>query len=346
MSRVYQSINHDVNERFRREIGIGVKVKKSLQAHDLRFGRHTYYTGVVVSVGGDYAGAVRSVADLVENGSVAVGKVIAVDVIYVAVSVIVNAGRTGRFSGVCPHVSGKIRVGVVNARIYYSYNHAASLYAEVPRRFSIYLLEPPQVIVPLLTPASVRTVIRVVRGGMELYFIVGLSVFHMRTLFELRNCGSDRYAFRKRDFIGLIEGFFPGRHFLEGCLEDFLFGDIGFRFIVFTPEPVPAVRVFFQLIIFASLKFCDYGINGKNTFNRGGTYTGIFKHHARLRILLKLNQHFTRSVLRGVRFGMRVKQCREHQRQNYVDCLYLHLHKPFKEVRKKIIFVTQLLHSL
>ena len=67
----------------------------------------------------------------VHRVAVSVGEIVPVDVVDVSVSIVVEP-VTGDLTGVGPHVSGEVRVGIVDARVDHGDDHVGRTGRQVP----------------------------------------------------------------------------------------------------------------------------------------------------------------------------------------------------------------------
>src|SRR5207245_8325634 len=95
---------------------------ENLEGHQLAGPTDAGHIGVVVADGGDGAGDVRAVAQVIHWIVVIIGEVPAVNVVAVAVAVVVDA-IAGDFKRIGPDVGGQIGVGVIDATVDDADNH-------------------------------------------------------------------------------------------------------------------------------------------------------------------------------------------------------------------------------
>ena len=141
------------NDRVAGEAAIGAR---RLQGHYLDFPVDPRDANTVVAYTTNSAGTMSAVTVVVHGIAVVIEEVVAVHIVDQTIVVVVNA-VVGDFPGIRPHVSGKILVAIVDARINHRHHNIDRAGRPVPRFHSINIgikcpavlpgvLHPPQLI--------------------------------------------------------------------------------------------------------------------------------------------------------------------------------------------------------
>jgi hypothetical protein len=129
-----------------------------LERHDPGAPSHAHHAAAVVAHRTDGAGHVRAVAVVVHRVAVAVGEVVAVHIIDVAVAVVVNT-IAGDLARVRPDVRGEVGVRVVDTRVDHRDDHVGGLGDGVPGLGGID--------VGIVAPAGLPGVVQAPEAGVE-----------------------------------------------------------------------------------------------------------------------------------------------------------------------------------